>query len=365
MDKPRGTTRALVLAPTRELAAQIERAPRAASRRTRRITAPPVFGGVGMGPQEQRLPARRRRHRRHARAACSTTCSIGVRQASTGSRCWCWTRPTACSTWASCPTSGASSAACRGSGRRCSSRPPCRRRSSTLAREILRNPVPINVERKAAPAIGITQAVYPVRAGAQARRCWSTLLRAATSIEQRRSSSPAPSTAPTASPSFLERHGVAVRPHPRQPQPGAAHRGAGRLQARASARCWWRPTSRRAASTSTSSPTSSTSTCPTVPDDYIHRVGRTARAERDRATPSPSCRPTRWGTCGHRAGGRQARCRARHWPASTTRSGRPSGSRSRSAERIAAIRARKSEERARGRTNASRRSANLVGHRAR
>ena len=32
-----------------------------------------------------------------------------------------------------------------------------------LAREMLRDPVTINVERQAAPATGITQAVYPVR----------------------------------------------------------------------------------------------------------------------------------------------------------------------------------------------------------
>ena len=31
-----------------------------------------------------------------------------------------------------------------------------------LSREMLKNPVTINLERKAAPAIGITQAVYPV-----------------------------------------------------------------------------------------------------------------------------------------------------------------------------------------------------------
>jgi ATP-dependent RNA helicase RhlE len=33
---------------------------------------------------------------------------------------------------------------------------------ATLSREILRNPVLVNLERKAAPAVGITQAVYPV-----------------------------------------------------------------------------------------------------------------------------------------------------------------------------------------------------------
>src|SRR3954463_14537704 len=51
IDKPRGTTRALVLTPTRELAAQIAEDLDDLAVHTP-ITAAPVFGGVGMGPQE-------------------------------------------------------------------------------------------------------------------------------------------------------------------------------------------------------------------------------------------------------------------------------------------------------------------------
>jgi ATP-dependent RNA helicase RhlE len=51
-DKPKGTTRALVLTPTRELAAQIEQHFRELGRHTRTTTAS-VFGGLGMRPQEQ------------------------------------------------------------------------------------------------------------------------------------------------------------------------------------------------------------------------------------------------------------------------------------------------------------------------
>ena len=51
MDKPRGTTRALVITPTRELAAQIVEALNEMAVHTP-ITAAAVFGGVGMGPQE-------------------------------------------------------------------------------------------------------------------------------------------------------------------------------------------------------------------------------------------------------------------------------------------------------------------------
>ena len=51
IDKPRGTTRALILTPTRELAAQIVEDIDDLAVHTP-VTAAPVFGGVGMGPQE-------------------------------------------------------------------------------------------------------------------------------------------------------------------------------------------------------------------------------------------------------------------------------------------------------------------------
>nr|MBA3555545.1 DEAD/DEAH box helicase [Gemmatimonadales bacterium] len=51
IDKPRGTTRALVLTPTRELAAQILEDLNDLAVHTP-VTAASVFGGVGMGPQE-------------------------------------------------------------------------------------------------------------------------------------------------------------------------------------------------------------------------------------------------------------------------------------------------------------------------
>src|SRR6059036_2959673 len=51
IDRPRGTTRALVITPTRELAAQILEDLNDLAVHTP-ITAAAVFGGVGMGPQE-------------------------------------------------------------------------------------------------------------------------------------------------------------------------------------------------------------------------------------------------------------------------------------------------------------------------
>ncbi len=52
LDKPRGTTRVLVLSPTRELAAQIAEHLTAFAKHTP-ITGAAVFGGVAMGPQER------------------------------------------------------------------------------------------------------------------------------------------------------------------------------------------------------------------------------------------------------------------------------------------------------------------------
>src|ERR1700750_818962 len=51
MPRPRGTTRALILTPTRELAAQIEEHLRQLAVHTP-ISGAAIFGGVGMGPQE-------------------------------------------------------------------------------------------------------------------------------------------------------------------------------------------------------------------------------------------------------------------------------------------------------------------------
>src|SRR5438067_13492425 len=50
-EKPRGTTRALILTPTRELAAQIEEHLRSLAAYTP-VTGAAVFGGVAAGPQE-------------------------------------------------------------------------------------------------------------------------------------------------------------------------------------------------------------------------------------------------------------------------------------------------------------------------
>ncbi|MDP2310913.1 MAG: DEAD/DEAH box helicase, partial [Pseudomonadota bacterium] len=52
LEKPRGTTRVLVLTPTRELAAQILEHLELLAKHTK-LTGASVFGGVAMGPQER------------------------------------------------------------------------------------------------------------------------------------------------------------------------------------------------------------------------------------------------------------------------------------------------------------------------
>ena len=159
IDRPRGTTRALVLTPTRELAAQILEDLNDLAVHTP-VTAASVFGGVGMGPQEHAFrtgadvliatPGRLLDHlaRPYARLGhieflvldeADRMLDMGflpeIRKilrylpAKRQTLCFSATMP-----------------------------PPI----VTLTREMLHRPATINLERPAAPAVGITQAVYPV-----------------------------------------------------------------------------------------------------------------------------------------------------------------------------------------------------------
>ncbi len=159
LGKPRGTTRALVLAPTRELAAQILEDLNALAVHTP-ITGAAVYGGVGMGPQEHAFrtavdvmiatPGRLLDHFKSPYAKLSGLEFLVLDEADR------------MLDMGFLPDI-----------RRVLRHIPTKRQtlffSATmpkpimeLANQMLKDHVSINVERQAAPAVGITQAVYPV-----------------------------------------------------------------------------------------------------------------------------------------------------------------------------------------------------------
>jgi ATP-dependent RNA helicase RhlE len=259
-----------VLTPTRELAAQIlEELERMATHTP--ITGAAVFGGVGMGPQEHAFrsgvdvlvatPGRLLDHLKQPYAKLD------------GSSSSCSTKPTACSTWASCPTSSDPAQAL-----------PTKRQTlffsatmpapiAQLSHEMLNKPATINLERRPRrpwasrrPSTRCRRSSRPTcsRAAQAAARC------------RRRWCSRAPSTAPTAWPTQL------VKPASR---PTASTATARRRSAPRS------PASRTAAQVLVATDIAARGIdvealghvvnfdVPHMPEDYIHRVGRTARAE--------------------------------------------------------------------------------------
>src|SRR5437660_5821233 len=159
MGKKRGTTRALIVTPTRELAAQIDEHLRDLAVHTP-ISGAAVYGGVGMGPQEHAFrsgvdvivatPGRLLDHFRQPYAKLEHLDVLVLDEADR------------MLDMGFLPDI-----------RRILRHLPRRRQtlffSATipppivgLAREMLTDPVTVNLERKAAPAVGITHAVYPV-----------------------------------------------------------------------------------------------------------------------------------------------------------------------------------------------------------
>ncbi len=159
IDRPRGTTRALVVTPTRELAAQILEDLNDLAVHTP-ITAASIYGGVGMGPQEHALrsgvdviiatPGRLLDHLKQSYANLSGITHLVLDEADR------------MLDMGFLPDI-----------RRILKQLPTKRQTlffsatmpgpiGQLAHEMLRNPATINLERKSAPAIGITQAIYPV-----------------------------------------------------------------------------------------------------------------------------------------------------------------------------------------------------------
>jgi ATP-dependent RNA helicase RhlE len=160
-DKPRGTTRALVIAPTRELALQIVDDLNALARHTG-IKGAPVYGGVKMGAQQKAFrqgvdiivatPGRLLDHFQYGYAKLSGLEYLVLDEADRmldmgflpDIRRVLKHIPKPKQTFFFSATMP----------------PPI----ETLARGILRNPAKIALQRRAAPAEGVIQAVYPVPA---------------------------------------------------------------------------------------------------------------------------------------------------------------------------------------------------------
>ncbi|HEY4573799.1 MAG TPA: DEAD/DEAH box helicase, partial [Thermoanaerobaculia bacterium] len=160
LGKPRGVTRALVLAPTRELAAQIVDHFNDLGRHAG-IRAAAVYGGVAMGPQEKALrngtdvivacPGRLLDHFQYSYARLAGLEVLVLDEADRMldmgflpdiRRVLKHLPPVSQTLFFSATVP-----------------PPIR----DLARQMLKDPVSLNIERASAPATGIDQAVYPVR----------------------------------------------------------------------------------------------------------------------------------------------------------------------------------------------------------
>ena len=348
MPKRRGVTRALILTPTRELAAQIEEHLSQMAVHTP-MSGAAVFGGVGMGPQEHAfrsgvdiIVATPGRLLDHFRFPYAKLAGLEILVLDEADRML---------DMGFLPDI-----------RRVLKHLPPRNQTlffsatmpppiMALTRELLRQPATINLERKAAPAVGITQAVYPV-----AQEVKSSLLLELIKRGEMKSALVFTRTKHRANrlADFLARHSVPcerIHGNRSQAQRTAALAGfkSGRFRILVATDIAARGIDVEALSHVINFDV------PAVPEDYIHRVGRTARAEMtgdaftfvspeedgdlkaiERAVGKRLQRVTLAGFDYVRKGTEKLEVPL--------------------AERIAEIRARKAEDRARARANAERRA---------
>ena len=272
IDKPRGTTRALVLTPTRELAAQVLEELNELAVHTP-VTGAAIFGGVGMGPQEHAfrtgvdvLVATPGRLLDHFRSPYAKLPGIEYLVLDEADRML---------DMGFLPDI-----------RRVLRHLPARRQtllfSATmpapivaLTREMLRNPAAISLERKPAPAVGITQAVYPV-----AQELKPALFLALLQRDLMQEALVFTRTKHRANrlQAYLARHGIAaerIHGNRSQAQRTEALAGfkSGKYRVLVATDIAARGIDVEALGHVVNFDV------PTAPEDYIHRVGRTARAE--------------------------------------------------------------------------------------
>ncbi len=272
MDKPRGTTRALVLAPTRELALQILADAHALAPHTG-IRAAAVHGGVGMGPQEKAFrtgadfiiatPGRLLDHFQYRYAALSglefLVLDEADRMLDMGFM------PDIKRILKHIPTPKQTlffSA----------TMPPA---IEKLTAQILRKPIKIALQRKAAPAKGVTQALYPVPASLKGALLTELFLKGQIqeALVFTRTKHRADRLA-----KVLNRHGIlADRIHGNRSQAqrtkALAGFKAGNFRVLVATDIAARGIDVEALGHVVNFDV------PAVPEDYIHRVGRTARAD--------------------------------------------------------------------------------------
>ena len=272
IDRPRGGTRALVLSPTRELAAQIAQDLNELAVHTP-ITGAAVFGGVGMGPQEHAFrtgvdiivatPGRLLDHFRFPYAKLDRLEVLVLDEADR------------MLDMGFLPDI-----------RRVLKHLPVKRQTmffsatmppeiAQLTREILKDPVTINVSRQSTPPVGITQAVYPI--GREEKAALLLALFKRGDIKQALVFTRTKHRADRLA-KFLVKHGIdADRIHGNrsQPQRTAALAGfkAGTLRILVATDIAARGIDVEALGHVLNFDV------PEVPEDYIHRVGRTGRAE--------------------------------------------------------------------------------------
>ena len=347
--KPRGTTRALILTPTRELAAQILEDLTDLTVHTP-LNAAAVFGGVGMGPQEHAFrsgvdviigtPGRLLDHFRAPYAKLSGVEFLVLDEADR------------MLDMGFLPDI-----------RRILRHIPRKRQTlffsatmpppiAELTREMLHDPVTINLERRSAPAIGITQAVYPAPQGVKPALLLKLLQgEVQDALVFTRTKHRADRLA-----KYLALHKVSVeRIHGNRSQAQRTQALEGFKKGRYKVLVATDIAARGIDVTALGHVINFD--VPAAPEDYIHRVGRTARAE---MTGSAFTLVSPEEEADIRAiekaiGRRLQRVTVPDFdytPKAPERLEVPH------AQRIAEIRARKAEERARARANAERRAAN-------
>ncbi|HEX7709019.1 MAG TPA: DEAD/DEAH box helicase [Thermoanaerobaculia bacterium] len=270
--KKRGTTRALILTPTRELAAQIDEHLRDLAIHTP-ISGAAVYGGVGMGPQEHAfrsgvdvIVATPGRLLDHFRSSYAKLEGLEILVLDEADRML---------DMGFLPDI-----------RRVLKHIPVKRQtlffSATmppaivqLSQEMLKNPAMISIERKAAPAVGITQSVFPV-----SQELKLLLLQNLLERGEIRNAIVFTRTKHRANRLFeqMERHGIKVaRIHGNRSQvqrtEALAGFKAGKYRILVATDIAARGIDVEALSHVVNFDV------PNIPEDYIHRVGRTARAE--------------------------------------------------------------------------------------